>query len=248
MPTRLSELHGMASRVRRVVKKDHQTTAGTRVLACRALAPELQSLGVPLERMRLLDQGLHRYPGDLQRELTHALDELESQAGVSTVVLAYGYCGGGLEGLSPRRVRLILPRVHDCIPLLLGRTLDGPVVEKGGAFYLSPGWIEHGQTPYTEFFRTRERFGDEEALWTAKEMLKGYGEVVLIETLAGLTGTHRRYAREMARLFGLSFRKTHGDSRFLKDLLAGRNRPHVLRLKPGEVVSAELYRQPAEGV
>jgi hypothetical protein len=151
-----------------------------------------------------------------------------------------------MEGLSPRRVRLILPRVHDCIPLLLGRPQAGPAVGKGGVYYLSPGWIDYGQTPYTEFFRTRELFGEQEALWATREMLKGYAEVVLIETQTGLTLAHRRYASEMARLFGLSFRTAHGKSRFLMDLLSENSRPHIACLGPGQAVTAELFRRPTE--
>ncbi len=213
-----------------------------RVLACRALAPELKSLGVAPEQTRFLDQGLHRYPENLHQELVRGLEELESQSGVSCVVLVYGLCGGSLEGLSPRKAELVIPLVHDCIPLLLGRTLATPAVDKGGAFYLSPGWIEHGLTPYTEYLRTRELFGDEDAMWVCREILKGYREVVLIETLAGLTLAHRQYAWEMAQLFGLSYREDHGDGHFLADLLAGRNRADILHLKPGEVATAELFR------
>jgi hypothetical protein len=213
-----------------------------RVLACRALAPELERLGVAPERMRLLDQGLHRYPQDLHKELVRSLEEIESDAGVRRVVVVYGLCGGAAEGLCSRRAQLTMPLTHDCIPLLLGRT--APAVEKGGTFYLSPGWIDHGQTPFTEFFRTRERFGHEDAMWIAKEMLKGYSEVMLIETLAGLTRSHRQYALEMSRLFGLVYRETRGDSRFLEDLLSGRRRPEILCLKPGEPVTADRFRAP----
>jgi hypothetical protein len=214
-----------------------------RVLACKALAPELTALGVAPERMRLLDQGLHRYPQELRQELIRNLEELESQTAVRRVVLVYGYCGGGMEGLSPRRVQLVLPLVHDCIPLLRGRPPEAPTADAGGIFYLSPGWIEHGRTPYTEFLHTRERFGHDDAMWTTREMLKGYREVVLIETPAGLRKAHRRHARKMARLFGLTYREEPGDGRWLEDLLAARRRAGILHLGPGDVVTADYLRR-----
>jgi hypothetical protein len=215
-----------------------------RVIACQTLAPELAALGVALDRMRLLDQGLHRYPQELRQELARNLEELESQAAVNRVVLVYGYCGGGLEGLSPRRVSVVLPLVHDCIPLLLGRTPPSPPPSAGGIFYLSPGWIEHGRTPYTEFLYTRERFGHDDAMWAIKEMLKGYREVVLVETAAGLSAAHRRHARTMARLFDLAYREERGDGRLLEDLLAARsNRAGILHLKPGDVLTIECLRR-----
>jgi hypothetical protein len=195
--------------------------------------------------MRLLDQGLHRYPQELRQELARNLAELESQTAVNRVVLVYGYCGGGLEGLSPRRTNVVLPLVHDCIPLLRGRAPEAPTADAGGIFYLSPGWIEHGRTPYTEFLYTRERFGHDEAMWTAKEMLKGYREVVLVETPAGLSKAHRRYARKMARLFGLAYREERGDGRLLEDLLTARSRSGILHLNPGDVLTIECLRRTA---
>jgi hypothetical protein len=216
-----------------------------RVLACRALAPELAALGAAPERVRLLDQGLHRSPEELRRELGRHLEELESPAAVKRVVLVYGYCGGALEGLSTRRAELVLPLVHDCVPLLLGRVPGSPGTDPGGVFYLSPGWIEHGRTPYTEFLHTRERFGHEEAMWTTREMLKGYREVVLVETPAGLSRAHRRHARKVARLCDLAYREERGDGRLLADLLAGRPGAGILRLDPGEVFTIERLRRTA---
>jgi hypothetical protein len=215
-----------------------------RVLACQALAPELAALGVAPDQMRLLDQGLHRCPQELRQELARNLKELESDAAVKLIVLVYGYCGGGLEGLSPRRADVILPLVHDCIPLLLGRTPPSPPPGAGGIFYLSPGWIEHGRTPYTEFLYTRERFGHDDAMWTTQRMLNSYREVVLIETPAGLSEAHRRHARTMARLFGLAYREEQGDGRLLEDLLAARsNRAGILHLNPGDVLTIECLRR-----
>ncbi|MCU0560513.1 MAG: DUF1638 domain-containing protein [Desulfobacterales bacterium] len=215
------------------------------VIACRALAPELRAFGVPPERLRLLDQGLHRCPQILREELARTLGEVESQPGVSRVVLVYGYCGGGLEGLAPHKAELVLPIVHDCIPLLLGPDGEPGAADAGGTYYLSPGLIDYGQTPYTEFQRIRERFGDEEALWAVKEMIKNYREVILIRTAAGLKRSHRLHARRMAHLLGLAYREAPGDGRLLADLLAGRCREGILRLKPGEAMSASrLKRSP----
>ena len=38
------------------------------------------------------------------------------------ILLGYGLCGNGLDGLSARHTRLVLPRAHDCIGLLMGGT------------------------------------------------------------------------------------------------------------------------------
>ena len=219
--------------------------AGTRVLACRVFEPELAALGVPAGRVLYLDQGLHRYPDDLRAEVGAALRRLEDDPAVDRVVLAYGFCGGGLEGLCSRRVSLVAPRCHDCIPLLLGREPRGS--DREGSFYLSPGWIEHGKTPLTEHALTAEKFGEEEALWVGRQLLRNYREVVLLRTAAGLGQEHRDYARRMAGLFGLAFREQGADPGRLARLLTGRHGDEAEVLPPGRPLRGEHFSRPESG-
>jgi len=213
------------------------------VLACRVFQPELASLEVSEDRVRYLDQGLHRYPDQLRLELADALAELERDPAVDRVILAYGFCGGGMQGLTSSRVNLVLPLAHDCVPLLLGSAQANPCVGCGGTFYLTPGWIDHGQTPYSEYFVTRDKFGDEDALWVGEQMLAGYDRVILVDTGAGLLPRHRRYARDMATLFDLAYREQRGHRDWLRRLLAGRPDSGLTVLPPGKAVDFSLYPQ-----
>ncbi|MCB2192727.1 MAG: DUF1638 domain-containing protein [Deltaproteobacteria bacterium] len=216
---------------------------GTRVLACRVFQPELTSLGVSDEQALYLDQGLHRYPDQLRLELGKALAELEADSSVDRVILGYGFCGGGMQGVKSSRVSLVLPLVHDCVPLLLGNAKANPCVGCGGIFYLTPGWIDHGQTPYSEYFVTKKRFGHEDALWVGRQMLSGYHQVTLVDTGVGLLPRHRRYAREMARLFGLDYQQQRGHRDWLRRLLAGQPGPGLALIPPGDTVDISLYPQ-----
>lgn len=213
------------------------------VLACRVFQPELTSLGVPETKARYLDQGLHRYPDQLRLSLADALAELEQDPAIDRVLLAYGFCGGGMRGLVSSRVNLVLPLAHDCVPLLLGSAQANPCVGCGGTFYLTPGWIDHGQTPYSEYFVTREKFGHEDALWVGQQMLAGYDLVALVDTGVGLMPRHRSYAREMARLFGLAFQEMRGRRDWLRRLLAGSPGPGLAVLPPGRAVDFSMFPQ-----
>lgn len=211
------------------------------VLACRVFQPELASLGLSEAEVHYLDQGLHRRPEQLARELSATLAGLEEDPALRRVILVYGYCGGGLAGLAGRRVELLAPLAHDCIPLFLGDSQAPPGVGCGRTFYLTPGWIDYGQTPYSEYFRTRRRFGRQDALWVGRQMLAAYRRVALVETGAGLAPRHRRYARNMARLFDLSFQEIKGSRRWLRRLLAGRSGPGLALLPPGRAPELDIY-------
>lgn len=213
----------------------------TRVVACRVFEPEFRALGLGPDQVIYLDQGLHRYPKDLRQSLAQEIASLEDQPAIKRVVLGYGLCGGGLEGICSRRLELVLPLAHDCIPLLLGKDTAATGVDCGGAFYLSPGWIDHGKTPFSEYHLTARKFGHEEALWAAKEMLKGYSEVVLINTAAQIKQHHRDYAQRMAELFGLAYRESEGRPDRLTNLLAACGSKQIALLAPGQLVEPVMY-------
>ena len=215
------------------------------IVACKVFAPELAALGIEeSQQVIYLDQGLHRYPGDLREKLVETLSYLEKNETLEKVILCYGYCGGGLDGLISRRLELILPLAHDCIPLLLGVLSGNPCVGCGDTFYLSPGWIDYDLTPYTEYFVTAEKYGHEDALWLGREMLKGYREVVLVETTAPLQNHHRLYAQKMAQLFDLTYRETLGNREWLARLLTAQTDNDVSVLPPGNPINLKLYPMP----
>lgn len=214
---------------------------GHRILACRVFQPELSFLGVGEDEAVYLDQGLHRYPDQLRLTLEASQREIESDPKVSRVLLAYGYCGGGLQGLCSSRAELLLPLAHDCVPVLLGEKLADPCVGCGGSFFLTPGWIDHGKTPYSEYFVSKEKFGHEDALWVGREMLAGYHEVVLADTGVGLRPHHRLYSKAMAYLFGLHHREVRGSLAWLRRLLSGEPGPGLALLPPGRPVELNLY-------
>src|ERR1017187_10868052 len=56
-------------------------------------------------------------------------------------------CGNGLDGLTARHTRLVLPRAHDCIALLMGsrERYQQYFEENPGTYYRSTGWLERGQ-------------------------------------------------------------------------------------------------------
>ncbi|MCA1987719.1 MAG: DUF1638 domain-containing protein [Desulfarculus sp.] len=218
-----------------------QLPDGVAVLACQVFAPELESLGVPRQRITFLEQGLHRYPKDLRAEVGQALEKIEADPAIHTVVLLYGYCGGGLEGLGGRRATLVVPRVHDCIPVLLDQDLAPSLVGTAGSFYLSAGWIDHGQTPLTEYYRTCERYDAETSLWVTKEILKGYKDVALIVQEGLIQPGHREYARKMAEMFDLGYREIPGGLDWLKRLLAAHGGEGVLVAPPGRVLTMTDY-------
>ena len=69
--------------------------------------------------IHLLRRGLHNTPRDLQSSLQETIDRFAGH-GYDAILLGYGLCGNGTAGLRAASIPLVIPRVHDCIGLLLG--------------------------------------------------------------------------------------------------------------------------------
>lgn len=67
----------------------------------------------------LLDRKLHVEPRDMRERILEELGRLPET--VDTVLVAMGFCGGSWSQVPVRR-RTVIPRVDDCISLLLQRT------------------------------------------------------------------------------------------------------------------------------
>jgi hypothetical protein len=92
------------------------------VLACEVLARPLYLAAATSPNVvdiHLLRRGLHNSPKDLQSTLQSLIDAAQSQD-YQALLLGYGLCGNGTAGLLSRKIPLVIPRVHDCIGLLLG--------------------------------------------------------------------------------------------------------------------------------
>ena len=113
------------------------------------------------EQVTFMDYGLHRVPGKMAPALQEIIDRIEQP---SLVVLGYGLCGTGLSGLKAGRHTLLVPRVDDCIALLLGsyQAYLHEFEAVPGTYYLSKGWLESGSHPLKEYQEYLPKYGPEQ--------------------------------------------------------------------------------------
>ncbi len=194
----------------------------------------------PRVEIRSLEQGLHSHPDHLRETLQQEIDATDADE----ILLAYGLCGKGVVGLRSVSARLVVPRVDDCISVLLGsyERYRAEFDREPGTYWLSHGWIEHAQDPYKEYQRVREKYDDETARWVASETMKGYHRLVLLETSACPLADLRPYAREFAEFFGLAYDEMQGTSDLLASLVAHCH-PHdqFVVVEPGEMITEEMF-------
>ena len=89
------------------------------IVSCRVFQNLLENM-IPddlVESISFLDYGLHSVPKKLKLTIQETIDAIETP---SLVVLGYGLCGNGLNGIEAGKHTLLIPRTDDCIAILLG--------------------------------------------------------------------------------------------------------------------------------
>lgn len=192
------------------------------IIACKILQSALEEM-LP-ERLRraaqFMDYGYHRTPERMKQTLQAAIDAIETPA---TIVLGYGLCGNGLDGIKAGQHTLIIPKVDDCIALLLGsrRAYLREMQKAPGTYYLNKGWLESGSDPLKEYREYEEKYGAEEAAWIMDQQYRNYERLVLIAHNQNDLNTYRPQALEVAdycRQWGMRYEEILGSDRFIRRL------------------------------
>jgi hypothetical protein len=169
-----------------------------------------------------MDYGLHRLPNQMTPKLQEVIDGLPEP---SLVVLGYGLCGNGLRGLKAGQHTLLVPRVDDCIALLLG-SHQAYVREFGsvpGTYYLSKGWLESGSHPLKEYNEYVPRYGEEQAMWIMDQQYRHYERLVLVAHSQEDLEAYRPQALEVARFcerWGMRYEELLGSEAYVKQLVS----------------------------
>jgi len=214
---------------------------GTVIIACEVMREELLRATRSSDvSTRFLSMGLHVSPDRLKAALR---DELEAIHDAERIILGFGLCGGATEGLRSAHSTLIIPRVHDCIPLLLGNAEveGGPHLEKG-TFYLSGGWMEGERTLISEHRRAIIKFGEKRALRILDTMFSPYKKIRFIRTDHPRVAEREEEANGLAEVLNLTAEFTQGDGGYLSRLVNGPYEPpEFLSFQKGETITASAF-------
>ena len=125
----------------------------------------------------LLLMGLHDLGVSMRPHLQERIDAVDGE-GYDAILLGYALCGRGTEGLRAGKTQLVLPRMDDCIGLLMGNRLEYKTYFDAhpGVYFRSPGWIEFqtpGQIMDPVYAFGKDKIGDRQSL---EELVAKYGE------------------------------------------------------------------------
>jgi hypothetical protein len=213
----------------------------TLVMACATVIEEMLPHLPEGMAHQIFDFGLHVNPDKLRSTLQDAIDAVSGQ--YDTIILGYGLCSQAVIGIRANGCRLVVPRVDDCIAIFLGsrNAYTTQCRAEPGTYYLTKGWIEVGDTPFSEYEQTVQHYGKERAERIYKIMMGNYKRLALINTGQYELEKYREYARNIAERFGLRFEEIEGSDTLVKQMLFGPWDDDFVLLEPGETFTLQQF-------
>lgn len=219
------------------------------VIACATVIEEMLPLMPPDMEQHVLEFGLHAYSARLRETLQARIDAVAAAHAAAhpdeglTILLGYGLCSQAVVGVEARGCTLVTPRVDDCIAIFLGSraAYSQQAGAEPGTYYLTKGWVEVGETPFSEHERAVQKFGQARAERIFKIMMANYKRLALINTGAYDIDRYRDYAHRTAERFNLRYEEIEGSDALVSKLLAGDWNDEFIVLPPGETFKLEQF-------
>lgn len=183
-----------------------------------------------------VERGFHNTPEKLKEKLQSLIEEHQE---VDEILLSFGLCGNGTNGIVSPRTRLVLPKFDDCINMLLcrGKRLSRGLT-KTGKIYLTRGWTLDSESILEQYEKYVEEYGEESAEAILEMMYEHYEKITLIDTKCYDMAPVLEYAEKAGQLLELTTETTEGSVEILKQLLTGQWEENFIVLEPGRPVKA----------
>lgn len=234
-----------------------------KLLCCKALQREVASLIYACPHIidvTMVRQRLHDTPKLLTQALQEEIDSIDAGGDLHTdalesrpieaILLGYGLCSNGISGLSSKRYRLVAPRAHDCITLLMGsrQQYDEDFRINSGTYYYTRGWYDLGALFLDDDLLRRkrgeymDRYDDEDTvdylMDIEMDMLRNYKRMAHISWPNIPDEESVRSAKETAARKGWRFDQFPGGDRLLRKLLWGDwDDSEFLVVPPGQYIA-----------
>jgi len=199
--------------------------ADTVIIACRMLEPELRA-AMEAEGADFpivwTEKGLHDTPKKLTEALNERLREVEREYAPKRVLLGFGFCGNALAGVTAGNFELILPRIDDCITMLIGsRELKERYSGGVGTLFLTQSWVDSEESVVSQREKLIEDYGEDVGMQLFNMMYAQYGRIAVLDTRCAELAPILAKTEPMAAELGFEHRVFDASNAYLRELLTG---------------------------
>ena len=216
--------------------------AGLKLIACPAVLGELADGATDGVDTHTPEAQLHLSPERLKAALAAAVAEADEPG--ATIVLGYGLCSNSVLGLKTEHATLVVPRVDDCIAMLLGsnEAFAAENAKERGSYYVARAYLEECDTIVSEHEKLVEKRGAERAEKMMRLLLQHYTRIVLIDTGRYDLEPYRARVAGFAERFDLAVEDVPGTTRILDALVEGGWGDDFVVAPPGHELTLADFR------
>lgn len=187
----------------------------------------------------LISRKYHSSPGQMRLHLMEALHTIPESS--DTVLVAMGFCGGSWKDIDTEK-RIVIPKVDDCITLML-HTDDSPHFNLKQATHL------YMRDPYGDDFgsmheKLRMKYGEEKGDATFARWFEPFTDLDIID--AGIYDCHSSTfidkARRDAQAIGCRLNHIKGSNIIMEKLVSGKWDSQFIVNEPHRPLSEENFR------
>jgi hypothetical protein len=213
-----------------------------KLIACPAVLGELADGATDGIECRELEAQLHISPERLKEALRAAVADADVPD--ATIVLGYGLCSNSVLGLKTEHATLVVPRVDDCIAMLLGsnEAFSAEAEKERGSYYVAKAYLEECDTIMSEHEKLVDKRGREKAERMMRLLLKHYTRIVLVDTGRYDLEPCRARIAGFAETFDLAVEEVPGTTRILDALVAEDWGDDFVVAQPGHELTLQDFR------
>ena len=179
-----------------------------------------------------LQRGLHRNPSVLRNLLQQEIDRHQD---ADIILLTYGLCGRGTEGIASRNTELIMPRFHDCIHQLLENHVDKT------SLYATRAWTIDRESIGGQCSTILATYGRERGMEVLNAIYGGYEKITLIDTQSYDIKKTQDGLKRLAELLNKKLAVETSDCNIIRKLLSGEWDSDFIHLEKGECVTEKHF-------
>ena len=216
------------------------------MIACNTLRTEIEHVAAAhgVERRTVwLESKLHNVPANLKEKLQKSLDDVED---ADRVLLGFGNCGNVVQGLVAGDFEIVIPRLDDCISLVMGSQMRREQYSRDNrAMYLTDGWMDTGHNLIDEYQSAVDQYGEEEAEDIFGMMYVHYETMAYLDTGLYDVGGLMERTRSICELIEVVQKTEPATLSYVERLVCGPwTEDLFVRVAPHQTVPAAPFMQP----
>ena len=195
----------------------------TAILACPTIRDELLHAHRIVQgdyEILWLKRNLHAFPDMLKAEIQKELDLLD---GYDRVILGFGFCGNAIAGLKAGDFQMIIPKIDDCISMMLGSyECRKNMVDRHPTIFMTRGWMDGEKGgAWEEYLHVVKRYDPETAASVFEMMYGMHDQLVVLDTGAYPLPEILPRTKILADAYALRHEVCDAGTQYLQDVLNG---------------------------